>query len=83
MGSKKNVRKKGKLSLSKYFKKFEKGDRVAVVLEQSLRVEIPKRFQGRTGTIEDKRGIAYLVKIKDQNKPKNFLIKPIHLKKLE
>jgi large subunit ribosomal protein L21e len=82
MSIKKNIREKGKLSLSKYFKKFEEGESVAVVLEKSLKAEIPSRFQGRTGTIIGKRGRAYIVKIKDQNKPKEFLIKPIHLKKL-
>ncbi len=82
MVNKKNIRKKGKISLSKYFKKFEKGESVAVTIEQSLNPGFPKRMQGRTGTIEGKKGRAYIVHIKDQNKSKEFLIKPIHLKKL-
>ena len=82
MVTKKNVRQKGKIPLSRYFKKFEKGDRVAVVLEKSLNPKIPKRIQGRAGVIENKRGDAYVVKIKNKNELKMFLIKPIHLKKL-
>ena len=82
MVSKKNPRAKGKLSLSNYFRNFEEGDKVAVVLEQSLKPGIPKKLQGRTGVVEGKRGGAHIVKIKDQNKLKKFLIKPIHLKKL-
>jgi large subunit ribosomal protein L21e len=83
MVKKKNIREKGKLSLSKYFKKFEKGDSVAIVLEKSLVSNIPKRFQGRTGVVEDQRGEAYIVELKDYDKLKKFLIKPIHLKKLK
>ena len=82
MVSKKNSRTKGKISFSKYFKKFNQGDVVAVSIEQSLKSEIPRRFQGRTGVVEGTRGKAYIVKIKDQNESKQFLIKPIHLKKL-
>jgi ribosomal protein L21E len=82
MVNKKNIRKKGKLSLSRYFRKFEEGEKVSVVLEKSLNPGIPKTLQGRTGVVDSRRGGAYLVKIKDQNKLKEFLIKPIHLKKL-
>lgn len=82
MADKKNIREKGKLPLSRYFKEFKEGDVVGVVLEKSLKSNIPKRYQGRTGVVEGQRGEAYLVGIKDQNKLKKFLIKPIHLKKL-
>ena len=83
MGSKKNIRKKGKISFSEYFKEFKEGDKVAVVLEQSLKSPTPKRMQGKTGIIKERRGRAFVVEIKDQNKLKKLLIKPIHLKKLE
>jgi ribosomal protein L21E len=39
-------------------------------------------LRGRTGVVEKKRGRAYMVKLKDQNKEKRFLIEPIHLKKI-
>jgi large subunit ribosomal protein L21e len=79
----KKTRKKGKLELSKYFQKLEKGDIVSVVREQSVRSSFPERFQGRTGVIIGKRGKSYIVNIKDQNKEKKFLIEAIHLKKLK
>ncbi len=83
MLKKKTAREKGKLKLSRYFQEFKKGDRVAVIIELSEnRNNIPKRIQGKTGVIEEKRGNAYLVKIKEYNKEKTFIIKPIHLKKL-
>lgn len=78
----KKIREKGKISLSKYFQEFKKGDRVAVVRELSVRASFPERLQGRTGIVDGKRGRSYITKIKDQNKEKTFIIQPIHLKKI-
>ena len=83
MGGRKKVRTRGKLQLSRYFQELGKGDSVAVVRERSVNFSFPKRIQGRTGSIEEKRGKAYMVKIKDHNKEKKFLIEPIHLKKIK
>ena len=80
---KKKVRTRGKLQFSRYFQNFQEGDNVAVVIEPSIKSSFPKRLQGRTGKIEDKRGRSYFVKIKDQKKEKKFLIEPIHLKKIK
>ncbi|MAG79080.1 50S ribosomal protein L21e [Candidatus Pacearchaeota archaeon] len=80
---KKLVRTRGKLQLSKYFQEFEKDDSVAVVREKAVQSSFPLRIQGKTGSIETKRGKAYIVKINDQNKEKRFLIEPIHLKKIK
>lgn len=83
MTGKKNIRTRGKLQLGKYFQKFKEGDFVAVVRERSLAISFPERLQGRTGVVESKRGRSYIVKILDQKKPKQFLIQPIHLKKIK
>lgn len=83
MVKRKATRTRGKISLSKYFQEFENGDSVSIVRERSVKSSFPKRFQGRTGVIEAKRGQAYVVKAKDQDKIKRFLIKPIHLKKIK
>lgn len=82
MVNRKKVRTKGKLSLSKYFQELNKEDSVAVVRESAVQSSFPTRLQGKTGLVEGKRGKAYIVKIKDQNKEKKFLIEPIHLKKI-
>ncbi len=83
MVGRKNIRARGKISLSKYFQELKKGDFVAVAPEQSVPSPIPKRLKGRTGIVEGRRGTAYIIKLKDQNQEKSYLIKPIHLKKLE
>ena len=83
MPGRKRIRTRGKLQLSRYFQKLKEGDRVGVVKEMSLERGFPERLQGRTGVIESKRGRSYVINIKDQEKEKKFIIKPIHLKRME
>lgn len=70
------------MQLSRYFQRIGEGDIVAIVKEPSLKAEFPARIQGRTGIVEGKRGRSYIIKIKDFNKEKRFIIKPAHLKKI-
>ena len=79
----KRLRSKGKISFSRYFQKFKPGDAVAVIRELSIKFGYPKKLQGRTGKVIEKRGAAYEVEIKDLNKPKRYLIKPIHLQGIQ
>jgi len=83
MARRKNVRTRGKLQLSKYFQELEKGEKVAVIKERAVASSFPVRLQGKTGVVEERRGKAYIIKIKDSNKEKKFLIEPIHLKKIK
>jgi large subunit ribosomal protein L21e len=79
----KKKKSKGKEKITKIFRNLKEGDRVAVVIEPSEKTGFPEKLQGRTGIIEGKRGKAYIVKIKDYNREKRFIIKPVHLKKLK
>lgn len=79
----KKIRERGKLKFSKVFQSFKPGDKVTVVREISLKSNIPRRMQGRTGTIDSKRGRSYIVKINDGNKEKKFIISPVHLRKIK
>lgn len=81
--NKKLIREKGKLRLSRYFQEFKEGDRVSVLKDASVDSSFPLRLQGKTGVVEGKRGQAFIVKIKDEDKEKKFIIEPIHLKKIE
>ena len=80
MARRKSVRERGKIKFSEYFKKLEKGDRVAVKEEKGVVKNFPKRIQGRTGTIMEQRGSNYVIKLKELNKEKIFIIHPVHLK---
>jgi len=83
MPRKKSPRTKGKFSFTRFFQKFNEGDRVAVAQELSVRFGYSKRLQGRTGKVVEKQGAAYKVEIKDFNKSKLYLIKPVHLIKIK
>lgn len=83
MIKRKAVREKGKIRLSNYFQKFDKGERVAIKMELSLRPKFPKRLQGRSGVVEKKRGSHYIIKINDLNKEKTYIIHPVHLRRLK
>lgn len=83
MAGRKKVRTRGKIQLSRYFQELNIGDAVAVVREKAIQSRFPEKLQGRTGVVESKRGKFYVVKIKDQNKEKKFIIEPIHLKKIK
>ena len=83
MVRRKKIRTRGKISLSRYFQKLKKGDYVSVVREKSETAAFPKRLQGRTGIVKGKKGKAQIVEIKDQNMKKEYLIHPIHLKKIK
>jgi ribosomal protein L21E len=83
MGNKKTIRDKGKLKFSRYFQELKKGDKVSVIFEPSVQPRFPKRLQGRTGVVEDKKGKVYIININDQNKIKKFLIEPVNLKKIQ
>lgn len=79
----KKVRQKGKLKLSEYYKELNNGDRVAVVAEKSVRKGFPSKIQGCTGEVVESRGSHKLVKLKDKNATKTFIIHPIHLRRIK
>lgn len=82
MIKRKMIRDRGKIKLSRYFKNFTEGDKVAVVRELALPAGFPKRIQGRTGEVRGRRGKAYIVKMKDYDQEKTFIIEPVHLRKI-
>jgi len=81
---KKNVRERGKLSLTRFFQVFKAGEKVVLSAEPAYQkgMYFP-RFHGRMGTISKKLATCYEVKIKDQDKAKILIVHPVHLKKIE
>ncbi len=78
---KKEVRRKGKISIRNFLRKIEKGTQVQLVAEPAYQkgMFLP-RFQGKIGTVEGQQGECYLVRLKDHNKEKTLLVHPVHLK---
>jgi large subunit ribosomal protein L21e len=83
MKKRKRVREKGKTSLSRIYQEFKEGDKVSLVRDLSHKGAFPKHFHGLTGTIEGKRGRAYIVGFKNGKVYKKIVVRPVHLKKLK
>ncbi|MAG08228.1 50S ribosomal protein L21e [Candidatus Woesearchaeota archaeon] len=78
----KNIRKKGKISLRKYFQEFKKGEKVLLNIEPGIQKGIySHRFHSKIGVIKEKKGNCYTVAIKDKSKQKTLVIHPVHLRK--
>ncbi|MBC8435088.1 50S ribosomal protein L21e [archaeon] len=83
MAKTKKIRQRGKISLSDYFRIYKVGDTVAIVKEKSVSSGHPERIVGKTGKIIGSRGRSKIVELNDGKKIKQFIIKPIHLKKIK
>jgi len=78
----KKIREKGKIRLSRYFKKIKEGERVSIVPELGVRAAFPKRIRGKSGKVVGERGRFKIVELKDGDKVKKFIIHPVHLRVL-
>jgi len=79
----KSPKEKGKISIRKYFQKFENDTRVCFKAEPAVQkgMYLP-RFHGKTGKVVGKTGSCYKVQFKDGKKQKIIIAHPVHLKKL-
>ena len=81
---KKNVKDKGKISIRNYLQTFKEGDKVLLKAEPAIQNGMYfRRYHGKTGVIIGKQGTNYKINIKDNNKTKQVLVHPIHLKKCQ
>ena len=80
---KKNVRRKGKISLSKYFQTFNNNDKVRLIAEPAYHKGMYfTRFHNKAGIVKGMKGRCYEVMIKDGRKEKLLIIHPVHLKRI-
>lgn len=80
----KTPRSSGKVSLTRLLQKFEVGDTVTISPEPTIHNGMPHpRYKNRTGKVIEKRGSAYLVKVRDGNTTKTLIAAPVHLLKVK
>jgi large subunit ribosomal protein L21e len=78
----KEKRRRGKVSITRYFQSFNFGDRVYLSAESAVQKGMyHPRFMGKSGIIKSKRGKCYEVTINDLGKEKTLIIHPVHLRK--
>lgn len=66
--------------LSKLLRQYKRGDRVVVKLDPSAHKGMPhRRFHGKVGTVECRRGQAYVVSVTQGNTTKEIIARPEHL----
>ncbi len=76
-----SVKTRERLPITRYIQEFKVGSKVVIKPNPSSHKGMPfKRFFGRTGTVINKRGKSYIIKIKDGKKEKNIISRPEHLK---
>ena len=69
------------LSVNDHIKKFEVGQKVAIVPKGNFR-DIPHpRYKGRIGTVIEKRGSAYVVDVSIMSAHRTLIVPAIHLEK--
>ena len=75
---------RSRLNISRSIHKYGQGDRVAIVLDGGQQMGMPhRRFNGRTGFIKKRQGVAWIVSVKDGNMQKTVIARPEHLRPLE
>ncbi|MEK6974764.1 MAG: 50S ribosomal protein L21e [Candidatus Thermoplasmatota archaeon] len=80
----KDPRNKGRLPPNRVLAQFEVGARVAIKLEPSQHGGMThKRFQGLTGTVRGKQGVAFVIDVLHGNMPKTLVVRAEHLLALE
>lgn len=78
----KKVRQKGGIpSLGKYLQSYEIGDKVDIIIDPSIQKGQPHyKFHGYTGTITEKRGRAFVIKLKMGKKDFFVISRPEHMR---
>mgnify|MGYP001199183794 CR=1 FL=1 len=75
---------RGRLNITRIMYEYAIGDSVAIVLDGGQQGGMPhRRFQGRTGKITGKQGVAWVIDVKDGNMMKTVVARPEHLKPVE
>jgi len=78
----KRVRERGKLGLSRLLAGYDVGEKVVIDIDPGVHKGMPhKRFQGRVGTVVEKRGKAFVLDIPQRKTSKLVIARPEHLKR--
>lgn len=78
----KRVREKGKLGLSRLLAQYEVGEKVVINIDPAIHKGMPhKRFQGKVGTVVEKRGKSYVLDIPQRKTSKYIIARPEHIKR--
>lgn len=69
-----------RLTVQALISSYRVGDVVAIDSQSKYSGMPHPRYRGRTGTITDTRGKAYVVSVQDGNMKKDLIVPPVHLR---
>ncbi len=73
-----------RITITRRLAEIPTGSAVVVKIEPSVQNGMPHpRYQGVRAEVLEKRGAAYVLAIKDKNKPKTLIAYPEHLKVMQ
>jgi large subunit ribosomal protein L21e len=77
----KPLRRRGKISTSRYFKQFNVGDTVVLSAEPAVQKGMYNPvFHGKSGLVIGRRGTSYEVLVQDRKVEKMLIVHPVHLR---
>jgi len=77
---KRGPRERGKTTLRKILQSYNEGDKVVVKIDSSVHKGMPhRRFHGKVGVINAKRGRSYVVHVTQGDAMKEIIVRPEHL----
>ena len=77
---KKATREKGKPKISKILQEYQPGSQVIIRMDSSVQKSMPhKRFHGKIGTIIEKRGRGYVIRVPQGNSIKEIIVRSEHI----
>jgi len=80
----KKTREKGLSPVNRVLMDYAEGDRVVIKIDPSTVKGMPhRRFQGKTGSVIEKRGRAYVVNVMMGGYEKTVIVRPEHIFPLE
>jgi len=76
----KRPRERGKIGLSRILRGYQPGEKVTILIEPSMHKGMPhRRYHGRVGVIDEKRGKSYVVRVQIGRDTKQIIARPEHL----
>jgi len=76
----KKPRERGLQPLGRLLHEYGEGEKVVVKIDAAVHKGMPHaRYQGRVGTVAEKRGRAYVVKMAEGGKMRDLIILPEHI----
>jgi len=77
---KKRPRARGKIGLSRILRTYNPGEKVTIIIDSSVHKGMPhRRYHGRIGIVQAKRGKSYVVHVVTGSKTKEIIARPEHI----